>query len=179
MLRPHSPLFNVADEHTLGGGGDAKATFGQQLKAALSSKTALSAQIMTHEATIAGHVTTIEARDATIADLQTKLTAAESRVTALETDAAEVAKALADHKAEVETLKTQEKDLNKLADAKAKEKLGSLGFSASKLPAETSKTPEDGVPATRADLETAMAALPTAQARSELLQKWKAVQAKK
>ena len=72
-------------------------------------------------------------------DLKSRLEAAEAKVTKLETEAKDVADAMAAVELEAKQLREQEKDLSKRAVAKAKEKLGELGFQSSKLPAASDK----------------------------------------
>lgn len=133
MLRPHSPLFNAATETPIAGaGGEPKATIGQTIKAALASKADLQAKLELAQ-------TDLAARDATITTLQADLTTAQARVATLEAEAADISAALTAHQAEVTTLKAAEQDLNARADAKAKEKMASLGFPSANLPAPDEK----------------------------------------
>lgn len=131
MLRPHTPLFNVASDAPDAGGQGApeiKATIGQQLRAALSSKTDLTARL--DAATDSLAAATAE-RDTARADLAT----AQARITDLEAQLGEVNAALTEHQGEVTKLKATEQDLEKRADAKTREKMATLGFPASRLPA--------------------------------------------
>ena len=78
-------------------------------------------------------------RDATIATLQGELEAAQNQITALQTDVADHEKAAAAAEQRAKDAEAKEQDLEKRGDAKAKEKLGTLGFPASRLPGESDK----------------------------------------
>lgn len=131
MLRPHTPLFNVAsDAPDAGGSADTapKATIGQQLRAALSSKTELTARLDAANESLA---TVTAERDAARADLAT----AQARITELESQLTEVNAALTEHQQEVATLKAQKQDLTQRASDQAKQIVRGIGIEASKLPA--------------------------------------------
>lgn len=130
MLRPHTPLFNVAsDAPDAGGQGEAapKATIGQQLRAALSSKTDLTAKL---DAATDSLATITAERDTARADLAT----AQARITELEAQLGEVNAALTEHQTEVATLKAAETDLNKRASEQAKQIVRGVGVQASEMP---------------------------------------------
>jgi len=170
MLRPRSPLFNAAtDAPDAGGSGDAqpKATIGQQLRAALSSKTELTAKLDT--ATTSLQSVTAE-RDSAHADLAT----AKARITELESQLGEVTAALGDHQKEVEKLKSAEQDISKRASTQAKAIVQSVGIEASQLPAPDEGIKTKDVPQSEAALETALAACKTQKERSELLRSYRA-----
>lgn len=143
MHRFHFQRLGLCDEQTetpvtASGGEEIKLTIGQQLKAALSSKQNLTAQIAAHEGTIADHLATITAKDAEITQLKADIATRDAKITALEADAADVAAALEAHKSEVATLKATATTV----EAKAKEKVAALGFPASKLPKADDKLAE-------------------------------------
>lgn len=130
MLRPHTSLFNAAtDAPDAGGSGDTvtKATIGQQLRAALSTKADLTARLDTANASLQSVTTE---RDEARAPLATAM----ARVTDLEAQLSDVNAALGDHEKEVAKLKAAEKDLATRAAAKSKEHVASLGFPAAALP---------------------------------------------
>ncbi|HRQ87673.1 MAG TPA: hypothetical protein PLA50_02680, partial [Bacteroidia bacterium] len=120
-----------------GGGGstktddDPKLTIGQRLSAALASKTTLQAEIAKRDAKITEHETTIATLTEERDSARTELATATARITDLEAQAAEVETALKAAEVEAAGLKTKETTVEK----KAQEKVASLGFSASKLPA--------------------------------------------
>lgn len=131
MLRPHTPLFNVAsDAPDAGGQGEAapKATIGQQLRAALSSKSDLTAKL--DAATDSLAVITAE-RDTARAELAT----AQARITELEAQLGEVNAALGEHEKEVAALKAADKDLDKRSSEQAKLIVRGVGVQASEMPA--------------------------------------------
>lgn len=143
MHRFYFHRLGLCDEQTdtpqTTAGGETKLTIGQQIKAALAAKADLQAKIAAHESTIAERDASIATKDAEITKLKADLAARDAKITSLEADAAAVNAALEAHKTEVAALKTKDSDLDKRAEAKAKEKVAALGFPASKLPAADAK----------------------------------------
>lgn len=81
---------------------------------------------------------TIAARDASLATASTDLTAARARITALETDVTTLEASNAALEKSNAALAAKEQDIQKRADATAKERIAALGIAASKLPGEQS-----------------------------------------
>lgn len=172
MLRPHTPLFNVAsDAPDAGGSADTapKATIGQQLRAALSSKSELTARLDTAQASLQ---TVTQERD----DARAALATAQARVTELEAQLAEVNAALGEHQKEVEQLKTKEQDLNKRASDQAKQIVRGIGIEASKLPAAQTGDEAPSVDALRSKLADESL---SSEARGEIVKQIRQIQAQK
>lgn len=161
-----------------GGGGSVKTdeinlTIGQRLSAAIASKADLQAKIAEREETIAGHQARVDQLTQANADLQAKFDAANAKVTKLEAEAAEVDQALKQAEAEA----AAEKAKNSTIEKKSQEKVASLGFPASKLPAEQeSDASAADVPSSREELEKAMAKCATHDERAKLLTQYRKAQ---
>lgn len=172
MLRPHTPLFNVAsDAPDAGGSADTapKATIGQQLRAALSSKSELTARLDTTQAALQ---TVTQERD----DARAELANAQGRITELESQLSEVNAALGEHQKEVEQLKTKEQDLNKRASDQAKQIVRGVGIEASKLPAAQAGDEATSVDALRSKLaDTSL----SSEERGEIVKQIRQIQSQK
>lgn len=78
-------------------------------------------------------------RDATIAQLQGQLEAAQKQISALQADVADHEQAAAAAEQRAKAAEAKEQDLEKRAEAKAKEKMNTIGFPAARLPTESTK----------------------------------------
>jgi chromosome segregation ATPase len=162
-------------ETSSGGGEDnPKLTIGDRMKAAFASKESLQQAIADRDKTIAEDKTEIGRLTQANTDLRAQLDQANAKIATLEADAAEVEKSLKAAEAEA----AKEKAANTTVEKKAQEKVASLGFPASKLPAaQESNTTESDIPSTRAELEQQMDKLKTLQERANLLARFEKAQA--
>lgn len=122
-------------------------------------------EVTTLKADLATKTTELQAAQNELASVKKELAAREVDIKALETSNA----ALETQKAELEA---KEKDVEKRADAKAKEKVASLGFQSNKLPG-TTEDADAEVPQSRDELEQALKKCETATERREMLQAWR------
>lgn len=127
--------------------GDSKLTLGQQLSAAQSDVTRLTAELATANAEagkITGLQATITAKETVISTLQGQLTEANGKIAKLEADAKASADLLTEAQGKITTLEATEKDITIRAGVLAKEQLKAMGVDASKLP----KPSDDNAPKT-------------------------------
>lgn len=139
-----------------GGGGQAEAMDPQEALKQVEDKTlpmsqrlsvavkALSGidptkQLADMQAKLTAAESDVKAKDAEIARLTNELATVNQQLKAKETDVEALEQANAKLEGEMKDLKAKEQDLEKRAEAKSKEKVASLGFPASKLPAATDK----------------------------------------
>lgn len=83
---------------------------------------------------------TLQAKDTEIAGLKTKLKTAEDQLAAAQGDVTTLEQSNAKLEKDLADLQSKETDLEKRADVKAKEKLATLGFPASRLPGPDAQT---------------------------------------
>lgn len=175
-------LFEEANENPSAGGtqtdtvvdplkadDDTKLTIGARLSAAIASKASLQAEIADLKGKLATAESAFESNQKTFQSMSDRINQANARIASLEADASEVDKALKNAEAEAAGLKASATTVEK----KAQEKVASLGFSAAQLPAAADIDPDDAVPSSRAELESAMDKLPTAQERNALLARYR------
>ena len=173
-------LFEEANENPSAGGAappatdspkaddDTKLTIGARLSAAIASKASLQAEIADLKGKLATAESAFESNQQTFQSMSDQLNQANAKIAALEADASEVDKALKTAEAEAAGLKATEKTVEK----KAQELTSQLGFSAAKLPAAADVDPDDAVPSSRAELESAMSKLDNLQERAALLDRY-------
>ena len=164
MTRPHTLLFNAADELPSGSAAatppaaqtptvadaihaidDKTLTISQRLSVAANALRGIdpTGQLANIKAELDKAKLDLSARDEEITTLKASLADLEKQVTAREKDleAADAARVAAEKTAA--DLQAKEQDLDKRASAKAKEKLGALGIASTELPKADNKPAGD------------------------------------
>lgn len=117
-------------------------TLGQQMRAFLSDKTSMQAELVKRDTKISEHEQTIAARDARITELEGKLKAAEDANAQLQADVTEIKDALAAADKNVKELAAKDDDLGKRASEQAKLIVRGAGINADQLPGATTGNPQ-------------------------------------
>ncbi len=164
-LDPKAALAKVEDNSL---------TMGQRLKIAASALRGIdpTGQLGAVNQKLTDVQATLSAKETELAQVQATLAGVQKELSARQADIAGLEASVVKLEAEKKDLLAKEQNLENRAEAKAKEKVASLGFDGSKLPGSQQASDKE-VPQTRAELEAAMEKATNMKERQELLKAYR------